>query len=131
MQLIIWFTNNSQILWILNFRTSIPDWNQVLDTQNCIIYLDFKVTHTYIIREGGQLYHLFEKGEQTYVLYHEKPAFCICAADQRHCLLTKILPKFKISSLELASVVVQPGLYLSWSGTLKTKFLMTRLTLQL
>ena len=73
-----------------------------------------------------------------------KPAFCICEnkgadqlrgnreADQRLCFLymdSAILLLFKseISSPQPSSVVVQPGLYRTWSEIPKTGFLTTRL----
>ena len=73
-----------------------------------------------------------------------KPAFCICEnkdadqlrgnreADQRLCFrytdsTIPLLPKSEISSLLPSSVVVQPGLCGTWSGTPKTGFLRTRL----
>ena len=66
-----------------------------------------------------------------------KPAFCICenkdanqlrsncAADQRLCFrytdsTIPLLSKYEISSLQLSSVVVQPGLCRTWSETTKT-----------
>ena len=72
-------------------------------------------------------------------LVMRKPAFCICenedadqlrsncAADQRLCFrytdsTIPLLPKSEISSLELSSVVVQPGLCLTKSETPKTRF---------
>ena len=73
-----------------------------------------------------------------------KPAFCICEnrdadqlrgdreADQRLCFrftdsTIPLLPKSEISSLKPSSVAVQPGLCGTWSETLKTGFLTTRL----
>ena len=73
-----------------------------------------------------------------------KPAFCIRenkdadqlsdnrTADQRFCFrytdsTILLLPKYKIASLELSSVVVQSGLYRTWSETPKTGFLTTSL----
>ena len=73
-----------------------------------------------------------------------KPDFCICEnkdadqlrgnreADQRLCFryldsTIPLLSKFEISSLEPSSVTVQPGLCHTWSETLKTSFLTTRL----
>ena len=79
-----------------------------------------------------------------------KPAFCICenkgadqvrstdqlrsnfAADQSLCFpyivsTISLLPKSEISGLYPSSVVVQPGLCLTWSETPKTGILMTRL----
>ena len=72
----------------------------------------------------------------------KKPAFCICenkdadqlrgkqAADQRLCFhyidsLINLLHKYKISSLYPSSVAVKPGLWPTWSETLKTGFLAT------
>ena len=77
-----------------------------------------------------------------------KPAFCICEnkdadqlrgnreADQRLCFrytdsTIPLLPKSEMSSLELSSVVVQPGLCRTWSKTPKTGFLTTRLVYSL
>ena len=53
-------------------------------------------------------------------------------ADQRLCFrymdsTIPLLPKSKISSLLPSSVAVQPGLCRTWSETLKTGFLTTRL----
>ena len=61
-----------------------------------------------------------------------KPAFCICAADQRLCFLymdstIPLLSKSKISSLWPSSVTVKLGLFRTWSETPKTGFLTTRL----
>ena len=73
-----------------------------------------------------------------------KPAFCICEnkdadqlrgnleADQRLCFrytdsTIPLLSKSKISSLQLSSVAVQPGLCRTRSETPKTGFLRTRL----
>ena len=73
-----------------------------------------------------------------------KPDFCICenkdadqlrgnrVADQRLCFrymdsTIPLLPKSEISSLYLSSMAVQPGLCRTWSGTLKTCFLTSRL----
>ena len=73
-----------------------------------------------------------------------KPAFCICKnkdadqlrgnreADQRLCFCyidstIPLLSKSEISSLNLSSVAVQPGLCGTWSETPKTGFLTTRL----
>ena len=73
-----------------------------------------------------------------------KPAFCICKnkdadqlrgnreADQRLCIrytdsTISFLPKYEISSLQPSSVPVQPVLCGTWSETLKTGFLTTRL----
>ena len=73
-----------------------------------------------------------------------KPAFCICKnkdadqlrgnreADQRLCFryidsTITLLPKYEISSFQPSCGVVQPGLCWTWSGTLKTGFLTTRL----
>ena len=78
---------------------------------------------------------------------HEKTAFCICEnkdadqlrgnreADQRLCFryidsTIPLLPKSEISSLQLSSVAVQPGVCWTWSETPKTGFLTTRLKLQ-
>ena len=74
----------------------------------------------------------------------EKTGFCICEnkiadqlrgnreADQRLCFhytdsTIPLLPKPEISCVQPSSVVVQPGLCRTWSGTLKTSFLRTRL----
>ena len=71
-----------------------------------------------------------------------KLAFCICEnkdadqllgnceADQRLCFRytdSSLLPKSEISSVQPSSVVVQPGLCGTKSGTPKTSFLRTRL----
>ena len=73
-----------------------------------------------------------------------KPAFCICEnkdadqlrgnreADQRLCFRYRdstipLLSKSKISSLQLSSVAVQPGLCRTRLETPKTGFLRTRL----
>ena len=73
-----------------------------------------------------------------------KSDFCICEnkdADQLHsnreadqCLCFRyidttipLLPKSEISSLQPSSVAVQPGLCGTWSKTLKSDFLTTRL----
>ena len=73
-----------------------------------------------------------------------KPAFCKCEnkdadqlrgnheADQRLCFryidsTIPLLSKSEISSLYSSSVAVQPGLCQTWSQTLKTGFLRTRL----
>ena len=73
-----------------------------------------------------------------------KPDICICEnkgadqlrgdreADRRLCFrytdsTIPLLPKSKISSLWLYTVVVRPGLCGVWSETLKTGFLRTRL----
>ena len=68
-----------------------------------------------------------------------KPAFCICEnkdpdheADQGLCFrytdsTIPLLPKSEISSLYPSSVAVQPGLCRTWTDTLKTGFLRTRL----
>ena len=73
-----------------------------------------------------------------------KPAFCKCEnkdadqlrgnreADQRLCFrymdsTISLLSISEISSLYLSSVVVQPGLFGTWSETPKTGFLRTRL----
>ena len=73
-----------------------------------------------------------------------KPAFCICEnkdadllrgnrdADQRLCFhytesTIFLLPKYKISSIQPSSAVVQPGLCHTWSETPETGFLRTRL----
>ena len=77
-----------------------------------------------------------------------KPAFCICEnkdadqlrgnreADQRLSFryidkAIPLLPIYEISSLQLSSVVVPPGLCGAWSETLKTGFLTTRLKCKL
>ena len=77
-----------------------------------------------------------------------KPDFCICQnkdadqlrgnreADQRLCFrytdsTIPLLPKSEISSLYASSVAVQPGLCPTWSKTLKTGFLTTRLICEL
>ena len=76
-----------------------------------------------------------------------KTAFCICEnkdadqlrgnreACQRLCFrytdsTIPLLPNCKISSLQPSSVAVQPGLCRTWSETLKTGFLRTRLKYQ-
>ena len=76
-----------------------------------------------------------------------KPAFCICEnkdadllrgdreANLRLCFrytdsTIPPLPKSEISSLLPSSVAVQPGLCPTWLETLKTGFLMTRLSYQ-
>ena len=73
-----------------------------------------------------------------------KPAFCICEnkdadqlrgnreADQRLCFrhtdsTIPLVPKSEITSVQPSSVVVQPALCQTWSETLKTGFLTTRL----
>ena len=73
-----------------------------------------------------------------------KPDFCICENkdadqlrcnhedDQRLCFRytdskISLLPKYEISSLQLSSVAVQPGLCRTRSDTRKTGFLTTRL----
>ena len=73
-----------------------------------------------------------------------KPAFCICEnkdadqlrgkceADQHLCFrhtdsTIHLLSKYEISSIQPSSVAVQPGLCGTWSETLKTGFLSTRL----
>ena len=53
-------------------------------------------------------------------------------ADRRLCFsytdsAISLLPKYEISSLRPSSVAVQPGLCQTWSETLKTGFLRTRL----
>ena len=77
-----------------------------------------------------------------------KPAFCICKnkdagqlrgdREADHCLCFRyidstipLLPKYKISSLQPSSVVVQPGLCGTWSETPKNIFLTTRLIFSL
>ena len=50
-------------------------------------------------------------------------AFVVCCLDS----IIRILAKSKISRLLLASVAEQAGLSLTWSQTLKTGFLVTRL----
>ena len=72
------------------------------------------------------------------------PLVCICEnkdadqlrdnreVDQRPCFryiasTIPLLPKYKISSVWISSVAVQPGLCETWSETLKTGFLTTRL----
>ena len=77
-------------------------------------------------------------------LVTRKPAFCICEnkdayqlrgnreADQRLCFrymdsAIPLLSKSEISSLLPSSVAAQPGLCRTWSETLKTGFLRTRL----
>ena len=79
-------------------------------------------------------------------LVMRKPDFCICEntaadqlrgnrkADQRLCFrytdsTIPLLPKSEISSLYPSSVCLQPGLCRTWSETLKTAFLRTRLIL--
>ena len=74
----------------------------------------------------------------------EKPDFCICEnkdadqlrgnreADQRLCFrytdsIIPLLPKSEISSPQLSSVIVPPGLCRTWSETPKTGFLTSRL----
>ena len=69
-----------------------------------------------------------------------KPAFCICEnkdadqlrgnreADQRLCFrytdsTIPLLPKYEISSISPSSLIVQPGLCVTWSETPKTGFL--------
>ena len=70
-----------------------------------------------------------------------KSAICICEtkdadqADQRLYFryldsTISLLPKSEISSLQLSSVVVQPGLCQTWSKTPKTGFLATRLIMK-
>ena len=73
-----------------------------------------------------------------------RPDFCICEnkdadqlrgnreADQRLCFryidsTIPLLPKSEISSFQLSSVAVQPGLCRTWSEIPKTGFLITRL----
>ena len=73
-----------------------------------------------------------------------KPAFCICEnkdadqlrgnreAGQRLCFryidsTIPLLPTYEISSLKPSSVTAQPVLCRTWSETLKTGFLTTRL----
>ena len=73
-----------------------------------------------------------------------KPAFCIWEnkdadqlhgeheADQHLCFrytdsTIPLLPKYEISSVQLSSVAVQPGLSGTWSETPKTGFLTRRL----
>ena len=68
-----------------------------------------------------------------------KPAFCIFeykdadqlrghrSADQRLCLRSldstiPLLPKFEISSIWQSSIAVEPGLWRTWSETLKNRF---------
>ena len=80
--------------------------------------------------------------------HHEKTALKICknkGADQPRSNLTAdqrlyfhdiertipLLPKSGISSLEPSSTVVQPGLCRTWSETLKTGFVVTRLILNI
>ena len=75
-----------------------------------------------------------------------KPDFCICEnkdadqlrgnreADQRLCFryldsTIPLLPKSEISSLQLYSLIAQPGLCKTWSEIPKTGFLITRLIL--
>ena len=77
-------------------------------------------------------------------LVMRKPDFCICEikdadqlrgnreADQCLCFrytdsTIHLLAKSKISSLLSSSVAVQPGLCRTWSETLKTGFLASRL----
>ena len=77
-----------------------------------------------------------------------KPAFCICEnkeadqlrgnreADQRLCFCyidstMPLLPKSEVSCLKQSSVTAQSGLCWTWSETLKTGFLTTRLKLSL
>ena len=86
--------------------------------------------------------HLANQSQMSRVV--RKPAFCICEnkdadqlrgnreADQRLCFrytdsTIPLLPKSGISSLQLSSVTVQPGLCRTWSETPKTGFLRTRL----
>ena len=77
-------------------------------------------------------------------LVMRKTFFCICKnkgadqlrgkreADQRLCFrytasTIPLLSKYKVSSLWLSSMAVQPGLCPTWSETPKTGFLTTRL----
>ena len=77
-----------------------------------------------------------------------KPDYCICEnnnadqlrgnheADQRFCFrytdsTIPLLIKSEIFSLEPSCVVVQPGLYRTWSKTPNTGYLRTRLTCSL
>ena len=69
-----------------------------------------------------------------------KPFFCICKnndadqlcsnrqADQRNCFRSTIslLPQSEISSISPSYVTAQPGLFQTWSETLKTGFLTRR-----
>ena len=67
-----------------------------------------------------------------------KLAFCICenksTEDRRLCVryidnIIPLLPKAKLLSLKSSSMAAQPSLCRTWSETLKTGFLTTRLTL--
>ena len=83
-------------------------------------------------------------GSEQLSLVMRKPVFCICEnkdadqlrgnreADQRLCFrytdsTIPLLSKSEISSLQPSSVGLQPGLCLTWSETLKTGFIRTRL----
>ena len=105
-----------------------------------LLYLRWKSGVTFVRRcfrdDNYSLNHLS--------LVVRKPAFCICEnkdadqlrgnreADQRLCFryidsTVPLLSKSEISSLQLSSVAVQPGLCRTWSETPKTGFLTTRL----
>ena len=77
--------------------------------------------------------------DRTFDMSHimRKPVYAICR-QQRHSLISTFVVRCldstaslvsisEISSLYLASVAVQAGLCLTWSQTLKTGFLVTRL----
>ena len=95
---------------------------------------------------GFLMTRLIRTNDRLYKPPYEKTLFCICknkgadqlrdnrAADPRLCFhytdcTIPLLPKSEISSLQQSSVAVQPGFCQTWSDSLKTGFLVMRLTL--
>ena len=116
---------------ILHGHVCVMSWSSPGQDVHCL---------PYCLRLLGAFLHRMDNMS----LVMRKPAFCICEnkdadqlcgnceADQRLCFhyadsTIPLLPKSEISSLQLSSVAVQPGLCRTWSETPKTGFLITRL----
>ena len=70
--------------------------------------------------------------KKAFFLHMRKQRRSNCEGDQHLCFRNKVrtihlIPKFEFSSLFPSSVAEQPGLCWTWSETLKTGFLLTRL----
>ena len=127
-----------------DLRYQVQSWVGALDWLISLTGLILLLLHLGYLPLHIRMPQVYEENDTSLVM--RKPDFCICEnkdadqlrgnreADQRLCFrytdtgsTIPLLSKSKISSLKPSSVGLQPGFCQTWSKTLKTSFLTTRL----